>query len=134
MLGPMATGSTADKHMMSRFVICSHCAHDEGRAPDMCCYLQNTSHDVADKERQADLAKDNQRLLDLKANLRRGQDIWLQLYEQIFTKVGACDVMFVARMLTKVASALLSCTSMVPYSPSQHCCVSLALHTQGHNA
>ena len=37
---------------------------------------------------QPELAKDGQRLHDLKANLRRGQDIWLQLYQQIFVKVA----------------------------------------------
>lgn len=48
---------------------------------------QCTTHDVADKDVQPELAKDSQRLQDLKANLRKGQDIWLELYQQIFVKV-----------------------------------------------
>ena len=50
-------------------------------------WLQCTTHDVADKDVQPELAKDSQRLQDLKANLRKGQDIWLELYQQIFVKV-----------------------------------------------
>ncbi len=48
---------------------------------------QATEHDPTKPEMQPVLALDAQRLAALKANLRRGQTIWLELYEQIFGRV-----------------------------------------------
>ncbi|KAL0036049.1 hypothetical protein WJX77_012607 [Trebouxia sp. C0004] len=63
-------------------------AENQAQWHQLCTAIaQATEYDPANPEMQPALALDDQRLAALKANLRRGQAIWLELYEQIFGRV-----------------------------------------------
>lgn len=63
-------------------------AENQAQWHQLCTAIaQATECDPAKPEMQPALALDAQRLAALKANLRHGQTIWLELYEQIFGRV-----------------------------------------------
>lgn len=49
--------------------------------------LQATSGDPACAEHRHDMSLDTRRLVALKSTLRKGQDIWLEMYLQVFKNV-----------------------------------------------